>query len=39
MREFDRIYLAAPPAFNFFSRSAMIAADRIVVPFYCDKFS
>ena len=39
MQEFDRIYLATPPAFNFFSRSAMIAANRIVVPFDCDTFS
>ena len=39
MQDFDRIYLDTPPAFNFFSRSAMIAADRIVVPFDCDTFS
>lgn len=35
----DRIYLDTPPALNSFSRSAMIAADRIVVPFDCDTFS
>jgi chromosome partitioning protein len=28
-----------PPALNFFSRSAMIASDRVVVPFDCDTFS
>jgi chromosome partitioning protein len=39
MSEFDRIYLDTPPALNFFSRSAMIAADRVVVPFDCDTFS
>ena len=39
MQEFDRIYLVTPPAFNFFSRSAMIVADRVVVPFDCDTFS
>ena len=37
--DFDRIYLDTPPALNFFSRSAMIAADRVVVPFDCDTFS
>lgn len=39
MDQFDRIYLDTPPALNFFSRSAMIAADRVVVPFDCDTFS
>jgi chromosome partitioning protein len=39
MNDFDRIYLDTPPALNFFSRSAMIASDRIVVPFDCDTFS
>ena len=39
MQDFDRIYLDTPPALNFFSRSAMIAADRVVVPFDCDTFS
>jgi chromosome partitioning protein len=37
--DFDRIYLDTPPALNFFSRSAMIASDRVVVPFDCDTFS
>ncbi|MEL0322462.1 MAG: ParA family protein, partial [Gammaproteobacteria bacterium] len=39
MDDFDRIYLDTPPALNFFSRSAMIASDRVVVPFDCDTFS
>ena len=39
MTDFDRIYLDTPPALNFFSRSAMIAADRVLVPFDCDTFS
>jgi chromosome partitioning protein len=39
MNDFDRIYLDTPPALNFFSRSAMIASDRVVVPFDCDTFS
>ncbi len=37
--QFDRIYIDTPPALNFFSRSALIAADRVVVPFDCDTFS
>jgi len=32
MTDFDRIYLDTPPALNFFSRSAMIAADRWLCP-------
>ncbi len=39
VQDFERIYLDTPPALNFFSRSAMIAADRVVVPFDCDTFS
>ncbi len=37
-QDFDRIYLDTPPALNLFSRSAMIAADRVVVPLLCDAF-
>lgn len=36
---FDRVYLDTPPALNFFSRSALIAADGVLVPFDCDTFS
>lgn len=36
---FDRIYLDTPPALNFFSRSALIAADEVLVPFDCDRFA
>lgn len=39
MQDFDRIYSDIPPALNFFSRSVMIAADRVIVPFDCDTFS
>lgn len=35
----DRIYLDTPPALNFFTRSALIAADRCLIPFDCDDFS
>ncbi|GAA5012333.1 ParA family protein [Acinetobacter puyangensis] len=36
---FDRIYIDTPPAFNFFTLSALIAADRVLIPFDCDVFS
>lgn len=36
---FDEIYLDTPPALNFYSRSALIAADRCLIPFDCDAFS
>ena len=36
---FDEIYVDTPPAFNFFSLSALIAADRVLIPFDCDEFS
>ena len=35
----DVVYLDTPPTFNFFSRSALIAADACLVPFDCDQFS
>lgn len=37
--EFDRIYIDTPPAFNFFTLSALIAANRVIIPFDCDVFS
>jgi chromosome partitioning protein len=37
--EFDRIYIDTPPAFNFYSLSALIAADKVLIPFDCDAFS
>ena len=36
---FDRVYIDTPPAFNFFTLSALIAADFVLVPFDCDIFS
>lgn len=37
--EYDMIYIDTPPAFNFFTLSALIAADRCLIPFDCDEFS
>ena len=36
---YDDVFLDTPPAFNFFSLSALIAADSVLVPFDCDEFS
>lgn len=36
---FDLVFIDTPPAFNFFTLSALIAADRVVIPFDCDVFS
>ncbi len=36
---YDRIYIDTPPALNFYTRSALIAADRCLIPFDCDEFS
>lgn len=37
--EFDEIIIDTPPAYNFFSQSALIAADTCLIPFDCDDFS
>ncbi len=36
---YDAVYIDTPPAFNFFTLSALIAADRCLIPFDCDDFS
>jgi len=33
------VYIDTPPALNFFSRSALIASNGVLVPFDCDDFS
>jgi chromosome partitioning protein len=37
--QFDRVFIDTPPALNFFTRSALIAAQRCLIPFDCDDFS
>lgn len=37
--DFDVIYIDTPPALNFYTRSALIAADGCLIPFDCDDFS
>jgi len=36
---YDCIYIDTPPALNFYTRSALIAADGCLIPFDCDEFS
>ncbi|MCC6133036.1 MAG: ParA family protein [Acidobacteria bacterium] len=36
---YDTVFFDTPPAFNFFTLSALIAADRVLIPFDCDDFS
>lgn len=38
-QQYDFIYFDAPPALNFFTRSALIATDGCLIPFDCDYFS
>ncbi len=36
---FDEMVIDTPPALNFYTRSALIAADACLIPFDCDDFS
>lgn len=36
---YDAVFIDTPPAFNFFTLSALIAAQRCLIPFDCDDFS
>jgi chromosome partitioning protein len=37
--DYDVIYIDTPPALNFYTRSALIAAQGCLIPFDCDDFS
>jgi len=37
--EFDHVIFDCPPAMNFYSMSALMASDRVVIPFDCDAFA
>jgi chromosome partitioning protein len=39
LKGYDAVFFDTPPALNFYSRSALIAADRVLVPFDCDEFA
>ncbi len=36
---YDRVWIDTPPALNFYTRSALIAATGCLIPFDCDDFS
>ncbi len=36
---FDAVYIDTPPILNFYSQSALIAANKCLIPFDCDAFS
>ncbi|WP_087018572.1 ParA family protein [Thaumasiovibrio subtropicus] len=38
-KEFDCIYIDTPPNFNFYTKSALIACEKLLIPFDCDTFS
>ena len=38
-KDYDAIWIDTPPALNFYTRSALIAAERCLIPFDCDAFS
>jgi len=39
LQGFDNIYIDTPPVLNFYSQSALIAAEKCLVPFDCDTFA
>ena len=38
-QQFDAIYFDTPPAYNFYTLSALIAARSVLIPFDCDDFA
>ena len=39
LADYEAIYIDTPPALNFYTRSALIAAETCLIPFDCDDFS
>ena len=37
--DYDQVWIDTPPALNFYTRSALIAADACLIPFDCDAFA
>lgn len=37
--DYDDIFIDTPPALNFYTKSALIATDKVLIPFDCDAFS
>lgn len=38
-KRYKQVFIDTPPALNFYTLSALIAADRCLIPFDCDDFS
>jgi chromosome partitioning protein len=38
-KDYERIFIDTPPAFNFYTRSALVGASGCLIPFDCDEFS
>jgi len=39
LNDFEALFIDTPPAMNFYSQSALIAASKCLIPFDCDAFS
>lgn len=39
LRGYDAVFIDTPPALNFYARSALIASERLLIPFDCDDFA
>jgi chromosome partitioning protein len=39
LSDFEAIFIDTPPLLNFYSRAALIAAEKCLIPFDCDAFS
>ncbi len=39
VKGYDAVFIDTPPALNFYSRSALIAANSVLIPFDCDEFA
>lgn len=39
LQGFDDVYMDTPPILNFYSQSALIAAEKCLIPFDCDTFA
>ena len=37
--QYDAVYIDTPPAFNFYTLSALVASERCLIPFDCDEFA
>ncbi len=37
--EYEQIFIDTPPNFNFYSKTALMASDSVLIPYDCDRFS